>query len=490
MNSISEFSLFDYQKEKENSKPTKDSNPKNKSTKILFPEFQIYDLNISLNKPKNPTNFSTTNDSKNSNFTNNSDTNNIPLCRKLDFFSQETDEDTNNNIENDMMCIESDDEKKNNSKILELDDEDENEEIENREFNFIRRESSNNFALAKPKFDEDYVIIKTLCNGEMGTVYLCVKFQDKKTYVVKKTKFFSRKFDYYNMKEFCYVIKSNLLDPCSQFIQTYNDFWVEESEENFPKGGNKIMYIVTNYCLYGDLKSYLKLLKENNINCDKYFYWDIIFEMIISVYFLHKLGYVHFDIKPDNFLVKENGELLLSDFCLSIKEKEIIKNSSEDFEGDSIYISPELFYKDKDIINQKTDIFSLGLSILEILTNCELPKNGLQWQLIRTKGVPEIFLQKIPAMEDDNKKFINLITSFTKYRSEDRPELESIIKDKNNYEELYERYQLLIKERYCPRFIPKGLKDIKKESYDFSNNFGDFRKRFIKRSDSMREKNK
>ena len=200
MNSISEFSLFDYQKEKENSKPTKDSNPKNKSTKILFPEFQIYDLNISLNKPKNPTNFSTTNDSKNSNFTNNSDTNNIPLCRKLDFFSQETDEDTNNNIENDMMCIESDDEKKNNSKILELDDEDENEEIENREFNFIRRESSNNFALAKPKFDEDYVIIKTLCNGEMGTVYLCVKFQDKKTYVVKKTKFFSRKFDYYNIK--------------------------------------------------------------------------------------------------------------------------------------------------------------------------------------------------------------------------------------------------------------------------------------------------
>ena len=36
----------------------------------------------------------------------------------------------------------------------------------------------------------------------MGTVYLCMKFQDKKTYVVKTTNYFARKFDYYNMKNF------------------------------------------------------------------------------------------------------------------------------------------------------------------------------------------------------------------------------------------------------------------------------------------------
>ena len=32
----------------------------------------------------------------------------------------------------------------------------------------------------------------------MGTVYLCMKFQDKKTYVVKTTNYFARKFDYFN----------------------------------------------------------------------------------------------------------------------------------------------------------------------------------------------------------------------------------------------------------------------------------------------------
>ena len=56
---------------------------------------------------------------------------------------------------------------------------------EEEDFRYIKRQSRNNFSFVVPKFDEDYVIIKTLCNGEMGTVYLCMKFQDHKTYVFK-----------------------------------------------------------------------------------------------------------------------------------------------------------------------------------------------------------------------------------------------------------------------------------------------------------------
>ena len=175
------------------------------------------------------------------------------------------------------------------------------------------------------------------------------------------------------MKNFLQCININDDLPGAKFLQKYIDFWIEDIENNNSKTGNKNMYIVTNYCLGGDLKEYLTKIKKTNFKYDKDFYWDIIFQMIVSVSFLHKLGYVHFDIKPSNFLVQENGQLLLSDFCLTIKEKDIINISSEDFEGDSIFISPELFYKDKDVINNKTDIFSLGLSILQILTDIELP---------------------------------------------------------------------------------------------------------------------
>ena len=52
-----------------------------------------------------------------------------------------------------------------------------------KEFNFIKRKKFSDditFYSNNSKFDEEYVILKTLCNGEMGTVYLCLRIKDKK----------------------------------------------------------------------------------------------------------------------------------------------------------------------------------------------------------------------------------------------------------------------------------------------------------------------
>ena len=111
--------------------------------------------------------------------------------------------------------------------------------------------------------------------------------------------------------------------------------------------------------------------------------------MIISVYFLHSLGYIHFDIKPSNYLINDNGCLILNDFYLAEKESEIISKKIEAPDSDSRYTSPELFYTQSEKISHKTDIFSLGLSILEILINEDLPKNGNIWQNIRKNGIPQ-----------------------------------------------------------------------------------------------------
>ena len=83
----------------------------------------------------------------------------------------------------------------------------------------------------------------------MGTVYLCMKFQDRKTYVVKKTNFFSRKFDYYNMKSFLENLEKNENEPGSKFIQKYIDFWIEDIQTTNSKTSNRNMYIVTEYPL-------------------------------------------------------------------------------------------------------------------------------------------------------------------------------------------------------------------------------------------------
>ena len=359
---------------------------------------------------------------------------------------------------------------------------------EEKEFRYIRRESKNSFCFQVAKFDEDYVIIKTLCEGEMGTVYLCMKFQDKKTYVVKMTNFFARKFDYYNMKNFLNCLKEHENEQGSEFIQKYIDFWIEDIQTTNSKTSNRNMYIVTEYCLGGDLKEYIN--KIQNRNNDKNIFWDIIFQMIYSVAFLHKLGYVHFDIKPSNFLIKENGQLLLSDFCLTIKENDIKNYSSEDFEGDSIFISPELFYKDKKKKKKKTDIYSLGLSILQILTNIDLPNNGSTWQLIRTVGIPKEFLDKIPSFEGENEIFKKLILSMTNNKAKDRPDLETILKNKENYPILYEKYQETLNNKYQSLIDLNKLENFRRDSYDFTSSIGNFKKRFAKRSDSMKIVNK
>ena len=103
--------------------------------------------------------------------------------------------------------------------------------------------------------------------------------------------------------------------------------------------------MVSNYCPNENLVEFLQKIK----NCNKYnknyesilnneFYKDIIFQMIISVAFLHKLGYIHLDIKQTNYLVNKDGELQLTDFSLSIKENEIDKLLNlYEYEGNSKY---------------------------------------------------------------------------------------------------------------------------------------------------------
>ena len=504
--SISEFSLFD--------EPSKDDN-KNNDIKLHTKQKLNFD-NISdvfsFNKKNNfPTKSTAANDNTDINspiLFNNENVKEVSLFtlnetepkalnRKIDFCKEaqipmdidDFDESENSSS----ICISGKKEEKN--KIDEDDNlrsdkkmSDNEQEEEEKEFKYIRRESKNSFCFQIAKFDEDYVIIKTLCKGEMGTVYLCMKFQDKKTYVVKMTNFFARKFDYYNMKNFLNCLKEHETEPGAEFIQKYIDFWIEDIQTTNSKTSNRNMYIVTEYCLGGDLKEYINKIQLQN--CNQSIYWDIIFQMIYSVTFLHKLGYVHFDIKPSNYLIKESGQLLLSDFCLTIKENDIKNYNSEDFEGDSMFISPELFYKDKETITKKTDIYSLGLSILQILSNIDLPNNGPTWQIIRTKGIPEDFLAKIPLFDGQNEIFKKLIISMTNNKANERPDLDTILNDKENYPALYEKYQQVLIGKYKSLIDLNKLENYRRDSYDFHSSIGSFKRRFAKRSDSMKFVNK
>jgi len=78
-----------------------------------------------------------------------------------------------------------------------------------------------------------------------------------------------------------------------------------------------------------------ELLTEDQI-------WKILFQMCAAVKHVHDAGFVHLDIKPSNFFVKEDGTVKLGDFGLALEINQIPFLKDDDVEGDSIYLAPEL----------------------------------------------------------------------------------------------------------------------------------------------------
>lgn len=82
---------------------------------------------------------------------------------------------------------------------------------------------------------------------------------------------------------------------------------------------------------------------------------------------LHALGYVHCDIKPNNILRNDAGEVKIIDFGQSCK----IGTVKERIQGTPDYISPEQV--DRRPVTPQTDVFNLGASMYWALTHKHIP---------------------------------------------------------------------------------------------------------------------
>ena len=312
-----------------------------------------------------------------------------------------------------------------------------------RGLNILKWKENNN------RMENDYTIIKTIAENKLDAVYQVKENRTNKIFCIKKI---SNKTNKNNFNTLIATLediqKENRAWTFNKtFCLKYIDYWIENKNFDLIKKSinylNKNIYILTDYYKNGDILDYLDKLDKKNYTFTYDFYWDMIFEMMIGLLYVHKKGYIHFDIKPENYLVDNDGYLILNDFGLS-RKKEELSNLVDIIEGDSKYISKELFdYLDNislKKINNKTDIFSLGLTILEILAKIELPSNGKLWRYLRESGGN--FLKEkilINSNIDNIDNFFILIKKMISPINE-RPTLLELIEETP---ELNQRFRLL-----------------------------------------------
>lgn len=82
----------------------------------------------------------------------------------------------------------------------------------------------------------------------------------------------------------------------------------------------------------------------------------------------HANGVLHRDIKPENILVDPEGRPKLVDFGLARDEKLGRHSKTGVVEGTPHYMSPEQARAARDEIDERTDVYSLGVVLFELLT--------------------------------------------------------------------------------------------------------------------------
>ena len=302
----------------------------------------------------------------------------------------------------------------------------------------------------------EFTAIQQFGSGGFGKVFLAIRGEEKKFYVLKTLNDESGKEEREILSSLHNEIKilKKLSDISNNsFIPTL--YYPDSNNSKEKNLQSEKPFLAIDFFKNGNLFEYI----ADNPLIEKHA--KVMFKKIVKyVEFCHNNKICHFDIKPTNIMLDKKFEPFIIDFGISRDLNELNEDIFKGKRSSTHYISPEMWEK-KIYSGIKSDIFSLGVVLFNLVTgsygfNKSKKNDNLYKLIINNNGDYKEYWEKTEPEKFNlvlSENFKELYVKMVAHDPKDRPTIDEIL-DSNWLHEI----NILNKDEYA--ILENEVRDV------------------------------